>query len=322
MKVLLFGGTRFMGRYVLRALKEIGAEVTIANRGTREPNEGSINVVCDRTQPDALDQFKDSNFDVVIDFSAYSSEWVETAGNFFKGKISQYIFISSGAVYSTSEIFPITEDFPLGPPHPFAPYAFEKNRSEAFLRDFSAKGFFKTVSCRLPFVMGPENYEDRESFVFRRLLANQPILLANGGHAIHSFIYAGDVADALVALIRSSDKVNGLGLNIAVPEATTSAGFVQLAAKVSGKEPRIVSYNPSEYDLDVMNFDLKNVTFPFPALNAFLGSEKIHELASFAPKENLESMLKIYFDWWTALPSQETKEYPLEQRILSALNLA
>ena len=35
MKVLIFGGTRFMGRYVLRALLEVGVEVTIANRGTR-----------------------------------------------------------------------------------------------------------------------------------------------------------------------------------------------------------------------------------------------------------------------------------------------
>jgi nucleoside-diphosphate-sugar epimerase len=308
-----------MGRYVLRALSAIGAEVTIANRGTREPNEGSMNVICDRTQPDALEQFKDSKFDVIIDFSAYSSEWVEATGNFFKNRISQYIFISSGAVYSNSDIFPITEDFPLGPPHPFAPYAFEKNRSEGFLRGFSAKGYFKTVACRLPFVLGPENYEDRESFAFSRLLKNQPILLSNGGKAIHSFVYAGDVADALVALIHNSEKVNGLGLNIAMPQAVTSAGFVNLAAKVCGKTPKIISYNPAEYDVAVMNFDLKNVTFPFPALNAYLSSEKIHQLTGFAPKVDLEESLKIYFNWWMALHNHEPKEYPLEQRILTAI---
>ena len=100
MKVLIFGGTRFMGRYVLRALLDVGVEVTIANRGTREENKGAHNVICDRSQPGALDQFKDSQFDAVIDFSAYASDWVEEAGKFFAGKISRYIFISTGAVYN------------------------------------------------------------------------------------------------------------------------------------------------------------------------------------------------------------------------------
>ena len=126
MNVPIFGGTRFMGRYVLRALLDVGIDVTIANRGTREENKGAHNVICDRSQPGALEQFKDSKFDAVIDFSAYASDWVEQAGNFFAGKISRYIFISTGAVYTSSQVFPITEDFPKGPPHPFAPYAAEK----------------------------------------------------------------------------------------------------------------------------------------------------------------------------------------------------
>ncbi len=320
MKVLLFGGTRFMGRYVVRALETIGAEITIANRGTRQPNAGSTNVFCDRTQEDALDQFNNSNFDVVIDFSAYSSEWVQTAGNFFKGKISQYIFISSGAVYSNCESFPVTEDFPLGPPHPFAPYALEKNKSESLLIGFSKAGFFNTALCRLPFVLGPENYEDRESFAFARLLKGQPILLSNGGKAIHPFVYAGDVADAILALIRSGDKVNGHAFNIATAKATTSAGFVEIAAKISGKPAKIIDYNPAQYDLDVLNFDLKNVTFPFPEINSALDSEKIFQMTGFTPKVDLPKMLEIYFEWWMALPDHEPKEYPLEQRILQSLN--
>ena len=143
MKVLLFGGTRFMGRYALNSLLAAGAEVTIANRGTREENQGATNVICDRSQPGSLEQFADSTFDAIIDFSAYSSSWVEEAGNFFAKKIKKYIFISTGAVYTSSNIFPITEDFPKGPPHPFAEYDKEKNRSEQLLLDFSDKGYFQ-----------------------------------------------------------------------------------------------------------------------------------------------------------------------------------
>ena len=319
MNVLIFGGTRFMGRYVLRALLDVGIDVTIANRGTREENKGAHNVICDRSQPGALEQFKDSKFDAVIDFSAYASDWVEQAGNFFAGKISRYIFISTGAVYTSSQVFPITEDFPKGPPHPFAPYAAEKIRSESLLREFSSKSAFDTTALRLPFVMGPDNYEDRESFVFSRLLSKQPIFLANGGKSIHSFIYAGDVASAIVRILSLSRSKGSEEFNLAIPQATTSRGFVDLASEVCGIKPTVISYQPEEFQIDTINFDLKNVAFPFPENNAFLSSEKILTLLGFAPAFDLKSMLSVYYEWWMKGPNKAPKEYPLESRIKEAL---
>ena len=319
MNVLIFGGTRFMGRYVLRALLDVGIDVTIANRGTRAENKGAHNVICDRSQPGALEQFKDSKFDAVIDFSAYASDWVEQAGNFFAGKISRYIFISTGAVYTSSQVFPITEDFPKGPPHPFAPYAAEKIRSESLLREFSSKGAFDTTALRLPFVMGPDNYEDRESFVFSRLLSKQPIFLANGGKSIHSFIYAGDVASAIVRVLSLSREKGSEEFNLAIPQATTSRGFVDLASEVCGIEPTVISYQPEEFQIDTINFDLKNVAFPFPENNAFLSSEKILTRLGFAPAYDLKSMLSVYYEWWMKGPNKAPKDYPLESRIKEAL---
>jgi nucleoside-diphosphate-sugar epimerase len=319
MRVLLFGGTRFMGRYVLKALLAQGAEVTIANRGTREENFGATNVICDRSQSGSLEQFRGSKFDVVIDFSAYASAWVEEAGNFFTNKIEKYVFISTGAVYSSSNIFPITEDFPKGPPHPFADYAREKNRSEALLLEFSNKGYFSTTCCRLPFVMGPDNYEDRESFAFSRLLKSLPILLGNGGKSIHSFVYAGDVADAIVAIIKSGKEVDKQAFNIATQQATTSRGFIELAAQVCKKEPNLLTYNPDDFALDAANFDLRNVAFPFPENNGYLGSAKIKQVVGFEPKHDLLRMLQIYYKWWLEKGDLEPKEYPLETRILEKL---
>lgn len=319
MKVLIFGGTRFMGRYMLDELLRSGASVTIANRGTRAANEGSVNVICDRSLPGALDQFEDSHFDAIIDFSAYSSDWVKEAGEFFANKVSHYIFISTGAVYTNSSIFPIEEDFPIGPPHPFAAYALEKTKSETYLLEFSAKGYFKTTSCRLPFVLGPDNYEDRESFVFSRILNGDPILLSNGGKAIHSFIYAGDVAKAVMEIIGSGSKSDKQAFNIAISQTITSEGFVESAARACGHEAKILSYNPAQHNVDVTNFDLRNVAFPFPALNAYLDSGKIKRTIGFVAKENLDSMMKIYYKWWLENCDPTPKEYPLEQRVLQEL---
>ena len=308
-----------MGRYMLDELLNSGASVTIANRGTREPNEGSINVICDRSQPGALDQFRDAHFDVIIDFSAYSSDWVKEAGEFFANKVSHYIFISTGAVYTNSSIFPIAEDFPTGPPHPFAPYALEKTISENYLLEFSNKGYFNTTACRLPFVLGPDNYEDRESFLFSRILKGDPVLLANGGKSIHSFIYAGDVAAAIMAIINSGGKSDKQAFNVAIPQTITSEGFVESAARACGIAAKIVTYSPVQHKVDEANFDLRNVAFPFPALNAYLDSGKIKQFIGFEAKENLDSMMKIYYKWWLENCDPTPKEYPLEQRVLQEL---
>jgi nucleoside-diphosphate-sugar epimerase len=308
-----------MGRYVSSSFLATGAHVTVANRGTRDGNPDTTNVICDRSIPGSLEQFRDSQFDAVIDFSAYSSSWVEDAGKFFANKIKKYIFISTGAVYSSSNTFPITEDFPKGPPHLFAPYALEKMRSEAFLSDFSKKGFFQTVACRLPFVLGPENYEDRESFVFSRLLLGKPILLENGGKALHSFIYAGDVASAILAIANADKSIDGEAFNIAMPQGTTSRGFVELAAKVCGKTPEILSYNPKDYGLTVEDFNLRNVTFPFPDNSAFLNSDKIKNALGFVPEYSLEKSLSRYLQWWLDQGDLAPKEYELENRVLAAL---
>lgn len=320
MKVLLFGGTRFMGRYVIKALLEIGADITIANRGTRVENTGTTNVICDRSQRGSLDQFANSSFDAVIDFSAYASDWVEEAGNYFSGKIDKYIFISSGAVYTASNTFPITENFPKGPPHPFADYAKEKMRSETLLRELSSKGNFQSSALRLPFVLGPDNYEDRESFVFSRLLNKSPIYLANGGKSIHSFIYAGDVARAIVKILTTNSRTSSEEYNVAILQGTTSRGFVEQASDVCGIPADIVSYQPEDFQLDSNNFDLKNVAFPFPEHNSFLASQKILDSLKFVPKFNLKEMLTAYYEWWLKESNTDSKEYPLENRIKEALS--
>jgi nucleoside-diphosphate-sugar epimerase len=166
--------------------------------------------------------------------------------------------------------------------------------------------------------MGPDNYEDRDSFVFSRLLSKQPIFLANGGKSIHSFIYAGDVASAIVRVLSLSREKGSEEFNLAIPQATTSRGFVDLAAEVCGIEPNVVSYQPEEFQIDTINFDLKNVAFPFPENNAYLSSEKILNRLGFAPAYDLKSMLSEYYEWWMKGSNKAPKEYPLESRIKEA----
>lgn len=319
MKILLFGGTRFMGRYVAREVLAAGWQLTVLNRGTRPAVPGVECIACDRGAPGALAVLEGRSFDAVIDFSAYASDWVAQAGALLEGRIRRYLFISSCAVYTESQTLPVTEDAPTGPPHPHQAYAAEKLRSERLLQEFGRRGAFQTVSCRLPFVLGPDNYEDRESFVFSRLHAGAPILLTNGGNALYSFVYAGDVAQALMALIRADDRVDGQIFNITMPQATTGRGFVEACAGVAGKTPKLVHVPQDALGFTPAEFDLRDLCFPFPHHHFFASGERLRQSIGFAPRHTLHDMLRIYHADWLSRGDLAPRVYPREQSVLARL---
>jgi len=119
--------------------------------------------------------------------------------------------------------------------------------------------------------------------------------------------------------VLSLNRTNGSEeFNLAIPQATTSRGFVNLASEVCGIEPNVISFLPEDFQIDTINFDLKNVAFPFPENNAYLSSEKILTKLGFAPAYDLKSMLSEYFEWWKKATDKTPKQYPLENRIREA----
>ena len=310
-----------MGKYASRQFLEAGYEVTIANRGTGEPVEGVKSITCDRSVDGAVDVLKGMKFEAVLDFSAYPSKWVREAGALFAGNIKRYIFISSGAVYKKSEIFPIQEHFELAP-HPLhRKYSEEKIKAEQVLIEFSDKGYFETVSCRLPYVMGIDNYEDREAFVLSRIIYNKPILVPNSGQAVHSFIYAGDVARALLKLVTAGSHVNRQAFNIVIPDGVTNLGFVNICSQVVGKPADIHFVDPNRPELRQEQFNLKDMLFPFPDYSGYYDFRKLQSFAGFTANYNLTDMIEVFHEDMLATGQTSPKVYELEDLALSLLNL-
>lgn len=321
MKALIFGGTRFMGRYVSRTFLEAGYDVTIANRGTNEPIAGVKAVSLDRSVAGAINALANQKFDVVLDFSAYPSAWVKEAGEVLKGNIKKYIFISSGAVYKKSNRYPMQEHFDIAPHELFFTYSDEKIKGEKFLLEFSKSGYFETVSCRLPYVMGIDNYEDREAFVLSRILNDRPVILPNNGQAVQSFIYAGDVAAGLLALTRAGSLVNGHAFNIAMPEGVTNLGFVNICAEIVGKKANIHYINPNHPDLQRESFNLKDMLFPFPDYTGYLDSRKIQNYTGFVPRYSLKDAIEEFYRDMVKKGNTAPKSYDLENLALASLKL-
>jgi nucleoside-diphosphate-sugar epimerase len=311
-----------MGKYVCETLLAAGFDVTVANRGTRDQIPGTKHISCDRSDVSNLDQLKNLDFDYVVDFSAYDSNWVEQAAGIFKDRIKRYIFISSGAVYKPSNVFPIQEHFHCEAAGLHYEYSAQKIRSEQLLVGYHEQKFFETVSCRLPFVLGAHNYEDREGFVLSRLLANRPIVVPDGGTAIHSFIFAGDVALAILKLIKAASYVSGEAFNIAISQGVTTLGFIEACAEVAGKTAQLYPLNLEKAGLITERFDLKNLLFPFPQTNGYLDNTKLLKYLNFTPTHTLPEMIEQFYSWWQVSSDLKPNNYELEAKALAALGLA
>ena len=94
MRILVLGGTRFLGCRLSSLLIEGGADVTLLHRGVSGvPVSGARTVRGDRAQPDGLDGVREFVFDVVVDLSSYFSDWTRRAVEAFRGRIGHYLYV-------------------------------------------------------------------------------------------------------------------------------------------------------------------------------------------------------------------------------------
>ncbi|MBN4046565.1 NAD-dependent epimerase/dehydratase family protein [bacterium AH-315-P15] len=115
LRILILGGTNFLGRHLVERALARGAEVTLFNRGKTNPGlyEGVTEIHGDRTE--GLKALEGLSFDSVIDPSGYFPRDVEAAAEFLKPHAPHYVFISTGSVYSDPDVEEITEKSPTSP---------------------------------------------------------------------------------------------------------------------------------------------------------------------------------------------------------------
>ncbi len=113
MKLLILGGTRFLGRHVVAAALERGHEVTLFNRGISDPK---LFPQLERLRGDRdgdLSALAGRRWDAVIDTSAYVPRQVVATARLLADAIEHYTFISSISVYSDTTIMGLDEESPV-----------------------------------------------------------------------------------------------------------------------------------------------------------------------------------------------------------------
>ncbi|MBU1681760.1 NAD-dependent epimerase/dehydratase family protein [Candidatus Micrarchaeota archaeon] len=260
MKILIIGGSRFLGPIIIRKLLENGHNITVFNRGHIQNKYENVNFI----KGDRDNGFPISEkFDVVIDMCAYLGEQTRRAINDLS--FDFFIHMSSAASYKKSQSFPLTEESPLGD----WPLWGEYNEGKVQCEDALERSGINYASIRPVYILGPNNPADREHFIYSKIKQNIPLILPGNGQASIQFVFAEDVANCIVLL--AEKKLSGL-YNCAGDDTITLQNLVLEIGKIVGTEP-IIDYNP---DADGENFDISQ--FPFANETFVCSNEKFRKL--------------------------------------------
>ena len=252
MRILLLGGSGLLSSAARRAFVRAGHDVSVLTRGERPLAPGVRHLRADRRDAALLRAaLEGERFDFTADFLAFGGGDVErllAVPRFSPGRL---VAISSGQVYlvTTTPEPPFREEAAerplMGEPaagtrdHDEWKYGMGKRAMEAALA--RATGL-EVLALRIPVVQGEEDRDSSRRLWawIERMLDGGPVLLPENGRQVVRFVYAGDVADALLALAGAPAWPAERALNFAQPDELPLREFVERVAVLADASPRFV----------------------------------------------------------------------------------
>jgi nucleoside-diphosphate-sugar epimerase len=311
MRILIMGGTRFIGVYLTKVLVAAGHSVVLFNRGNKPlPVAGVQQITGDRQNPEELKaKLANEEFDAIFDNNGRELKDTQPLAEIFQGKIKHFVYVSSAGVYLPTHQLPHFESDQVDPKSRHS----GKYETEAYLDKMG----LPWTSIRPTYIYGPQNYNELEGWFFDRILRDRPILIPGNGLHITQLGHVADLARAMAAVLDNPKAIASI-YNISGERYVTFDGLALACAQAVGKSPtetRILHYNPDDFDFG------KNKPFPLRVQHFFADIHKAMTDLNWQPQYDLVSGLKdsLQQDY---LPSQRDKkevDFSLDEQILAQL---
>ncbi len=212
LKILILGGTNFIGPHQVEYALSRGHEVTLFNRGRTNTHlfPDLEKLVGDRNND--LSALEGRNWDVVIDNSATNPAWVELSANRLRDTVGRYIFVSTRSVYADTSRVPMSIAAPvwtyeragLEPGATRRPYGLNKALAEQAARD--AFGEDRSLIFRPGLIIGPGDTTDRFTYWPVRIHRGGEVLAPGDGTDPVQIIDVRDFGEWLVRMAEAEES--------------------------------------------------------------------------------------------------------------------
>lgn len=222
MKILIIGGTKFLGRHLIKAAQDRNHEVTLFNRGKTSDEEFANVEQIHGDRNFELEKLANRTWDAVIDTCGYLPQSIKTSAEFLKNSVGQYVFISSISTYSDFSLPNFAENTPLAKLTPEQ----EKRLAEIDLKgDLTAYVLGemygalkvlceeeaerampnKTLIIRPGLIVGEYDWTDRFSYWVMRVAKGGEVLAPGNPNRFIQFIDAQDLAKWTIKMIEDKE---------------------------------------------------------------------------------------------------------------------
>tara|TARA_B100000965_G_scaffold390909_1_gene398408 strand:- start:1367 stop:2284 length:918 start_codon:yes stop_codon:yes gene_type:complete len=284
LKVLFFGGTRFVGKALVSRLLSKGHEIFLFTRGNLPVPQNVIHIKGDRSKDEDLKQISDQSFDLIVDSSGRNLEDTQRLLKFSGLPSFRLIYISSAGVYDHTQFFPVGEESAIDNESRHI----GKAKTESWLK---SEGIPFT-SFRPTYIYGPGNYNPIEKWFFDRITNGRFIPIPLDGQGITQLGHVSDLADAILKSLQTDKAINQI-YNCSGSKATTFKGLIETAISATGK--KISDFNLRSFDPSKLDPKARKV-FPLRLTNFFTDISKIKKDLLWEPKFDLLNGLKDSYE--------------------------
>ncbi|MFF7276098.1 NAD-dependent epimerase/dehydratase family protein [Streptomyces griseorubiginosus] len=240
MRLLLLGGTEFVGRAVAEAALAQGWDVTVFHRGRHAPGPGVRSLHGDRTAPDGLTALAEGGpWDLVVDTWSGAPRAVRDTARLLRDRADRYVYVSSSSVYTWPQPAGYTEEAPVVE-GAFADagrtdYARDKRGGElAVLDSFGAD---RSLLVRAGLILGPYENIGRLPWWLGRVARGGRVLAPGPEDLPLQYVDVRDLAEWVLAAAAAG---RGGPYNVVSPQGhTTLSELLRACVTVTGADAEL-----------------------------------------------------------------------------------
>jgi 2'-hydroxyisoflavone reductase len=241
MKILILGGTRFLGRHLVDSALVRGHVVTLFNRGRANPDLfPQVQTIRGDREKD-LDRLSGQTWDAVIDTCGYFPRIVRMSAEALRDSAGSYVFISSISVYADFSKIGVNENDAVGV---IRDETIEEITGESYgplkaLCEQAVQEVFdaRALIVRPGLIVGPHDPTDRFTYWPVRVARDGEVLAPVGPDVFTQVIDARDLSDFIIHLIE--EKVAGTFNATGAAGSLTFGELLETCQQVSGSEATI-----------------------------------------------------------------------------------